>query len=155
MKGFLKITISIILGLAILLSFGCASLPGKLNPEFAFTVMEFVTRDLTSSSGQRIVEPVFYAKDVVVLYFVLANATIVDDEVYLIAEVAILDSAGEVLEFRETLNYRGDRIEWWQTYDPSYLVPGNYVFMITVVDMLGPHTITETLDFKIIAGSFI
>ena len=124
MKKF--VSFFIILATLILFS-GCASLPGKLNPEFAFTV----------------------------LYFVLANATIVDDEVYLIAEVAILDSAGEVLEFRETLNYRGDRIEWWQIYDPSYLVPGNYVFMITVVDMLGPHTITETLDFKIIAGSFI
>ncbi len=146
---------AIVLAMAVLV-FGCASLPGKLNPEFAFTVMEFVTRDLTSPSGQRVVEPVFYAKDAVVLYFVLANVTTVDGKVYLTAEAAILDSMGEVLEFRKVMDYEGNELtEWWLPYYPRNLAPGNYVFYVTIVDMLGPHTITETLDFKIIAGSFI
>ena len=155
MKRFLKTTISIILGLAILLSLGCASLPGKLNPEFAFTVMEFVARDPGDPSGQRIAEPVFSRHDIIIIYFVLANVTTVNGEVHLIAEVAVLDNTGKVMEFRETLNYKGSRIEWWQAYNPVKLVPGNYVFMITVVDVLRPSTITETLDFKIIAGTFI
>ncbi len=146
---------AIVLAMAVLV-FGCASLPGKLNPEFAFTVMEFVARDFAEPSGQKIVGSSFYAGDTIVVYFVLANVAVVDDKVHLMVEVAIQDSAGRVLEYRRTMDYKGDeQVEWWQAYRPFALVPGNYVITLTVVDMLGPHTITETLDFKIIAGTSI
>ena len=157
MKRFLKTTISIILGLAILLSFGCASLPEKLSQEFAFVDMVFVGEDPNDPGGHIVVDPVFDKNDpAAVIYFFFVNAMVFNGEISITGTAAVLDADGNIILERVSLEYNGvERGGWYQVIYPAFFGPGKYIFKLILVDNFGKGIIVETLDFEITDRVFI